>query len=113
MKALKILGLVVMLLLFVLLGVFFGSFTIDSSLLAKLLSTTLPAFIFGLLAGLTKPKQWLLSGVAAIGYVWGGIGGYPTIGSNTIAEKLIFLISLPIVFAFLGGYAGKRLRDWW
>ena len=108
-KALKIFGLIVMLLLFFFAGAFFGSLTIDSSLLVSLLSTILPAFVFGLLTGLAIPKWWLISLLAASGYVFGGIGGYPTIGPLTIAERLIFLISLPVAFAFLGGYIGRRL----
>ena len=92
-KALKILGLVAMLLVFFFLGAPFCSFTIYTSLLVRLLSTAVPSFIFGLLTGLATPKIWLLSGVASVGYVAPGIGGgYPTIGALTITERLIFLI---------------------
>ena len=110
-KALKIIGLVVMLAIFFLLGAFFGSFIINGSLLASLLSTILPSLLFGLLTGLAIPRIWLLSGVASLGYVLPGIlGGYPTIGPSTLTERLIFLVLLPIVSVFLGGYIGKWLR---
>ena len=113
-KALKILGLIIMLVLFFFAGALFGSFIIDNTLWASVLWTTLPAFTFGLLTGLATPKKWLLSGVAAVGYVAPGIGGGYAIGTPlTITERLVFLILLPIVFAFLGGYVGLRLRLWW
>ncbi len=109
-KAFKILGLVLMLLLFFLLGTFLGSLIINNSIWMSLLVTTIPGFIFGLLTGLAVPRLWALSGLASLGYVFPGVGGgYPTIGPLTISEKLIFLIFLPVVFAFLGGYVGKRL----
>ena len=109
-KPLKILGIAAMLLIFVVFGVFFGSLTIDSSFFAKVFSTSMPAFFMGLLIGLSMPKLWLFSGFASVGYILGGIGGYPTIGGNTLTDKIVFLISVPIVFAFLGGYVGRQLR---
>jgi hypothetical protein len=108
-KALKILGLVMMLVLFFFAGALFGSFVIDNTLWASVLWTTLPPLIFGFLTRWAAGKWWLLSGLAAIGYVLPGIGGGYAVGPTTLAERLILLILLPIVFAFLGGYIGKRL----
>ena len=108
-KALKILGLIIMLVLFFFAGAFFGSFIIGSTLLVSVLSTTLPPLIFGFLTRLATGKWWLLSGLAAIGYVLPGVGGGYAVGPTSLAERIIFLISLPIVFALLGGYLGNKL----
>ena len=108
-KALKIFGLIVMLVLFFFAGALFGSFIIDNSLWASVLWTTVPPLIFGFLTRLATGKWWLLSGLAAIGYVLPGVGGGYAVGPTTLAERMIFLISLPLVFAFLGGYVCKRL----
>ena len=110
-RTLKIIGYLFTLTLFILLGAFFGSFTIDSPLWVKISSTAVPAFCFGLLIGLANKRLWLLSVLAALGFVLPGLfGGYPTIGPLTLTERMIFLVLLPIAFAFSGGYAGKRLR---
>ena len=110
-KVLKIIGFLFTLILFIFLGAFFGSFIIGSPLWVKVSSTTVPTFCFGLLIGLANRRLWLLSVLAALGYVLPGLfGGYPTIGPLTLIERLIFLVLLPIVFAFSGGYVGKRLR---
>ncbi len=109
-KVLKIVGLVVMLFLFFFVGAFLGSLIVDNALWwSKLLWTAVPAFVFGLLTGLATPKRWLLSGLATAGYIVGGIFGYPTIGPLTVADRLVFLILVPVGFAFLGGYIGRRL----
>ena len=111
-KALKILGLVVMLSLFIFVGIGIATLAtdvIDSSTWVSILWTTLPPFIFGLLTGLAAPKLWLLSGVVALGYLAPGIAWCYDPGPTTLVEKLVFRICLPIVFAFLGGYVGKRL----
>jgi len=110
-RTLKIIGFLFTLVLFILLGAFFGSLTIGTSLWMKLSSTTVPPFCFGLFTGLASKRLWLLSVLAALGYVLPGLfGGYPTIGPLTLTERLIFLVLLPEVFALAGGYVGKRLR---
>jgi len=107
-KVLKILGLMIMLVLFFFAGALFGSFIIDNTLWASVLWATVPPLIFGFLTRLAVGKWWLLSGLAALGYILPGVGGGYAVGPTTLAQRMIFLVSIPLVFAFLGGFVSER-----
>jgi hypothetical protein len=107
-KALKLLGLVVLLLIFWLAGELIASFVIGSSIVIGLLLTAIPALIFGFIIGLAVGKRWWLGGgIGALGFVTGAIFGFSE-GTFTIFERLVSLTVVPIICAFLGGWIGGR-----
>ena len=108
-KVFKILGLIILLVIFWFAGELLASFVIGSSTIVGLLLTAIPALILGFLIGLAVGKRWwLLGGIAATGFLTGAIFGFST-GTFTIFERIVTLSVVPIVCAFFGGWIGGRI----